>query len=124
MSVPEESRLIVRLKDGRQIDGTVVEITQQQLTLLQNKQPVPIAAVEIQSIERITGRSKGKSALIAGAAAAATGAVLGAVFTDTGASTSRGETSIGSAIGLGLFGALFGWIAGSPQERVLIFDAP
>ena len=124
-AVAADERLIVKQKDGKTIEGRMIEATETNLTLSRNSKVVNIPRDSVREIHHSKGKAKkGKWALIGAGLGAATGTGIGAAKNST--IIDDGELFIlaGLVIGAGagaVGGALFG---ASRRQRELIYLAP
>jgi hypothetical protein len=124
-AVPADDRLIVKQKDGRTVEGKMIEATDTNLTISRDGKVVNISRDAIRQIEHSSGKAeKGKWTLIGTGAGAAAGAGIGA----TKYRADRDDYGIypvmGAVIGAGI-GAVTGLMIGaSRRKRELIYTAP
>jgi hypothetical protein len=115
----------VKQKDGKTIEGRMIEASETNLTLSRNHKVVSIPRDSIQQIQHLKGKAaKGKWALIGAGIGGAAGAGIGA----TKVSSSRDDSEIWLPVGLA-FGAGAGAVTGllfgaSQRKRTLIYEAP
>ena len=77
-SMGVDERLIVKKKDGKTIEGKMIEATDTNLTLSRNSKVVNISRADIQQVHHSTGKAaKGKWSLIGTGVGAGAGAGLG-----------------------------------------------
>ena len=124
-AIQADERLIVKQKDGRTIEGRMIEATDTNLTLTRNGKVVNIARADIQEIYHSRGKAaKGKWAAIGTAAGAGAGAGLGAIKYDPNKDDYEIYPVMGFLIGAGV-GAAVGTVFGaSRRSRTLIYTAP
>ncbi len=124
-SVPVDERLIVRQKDGKTIEGKMIEANESNLTISRNGKVVNISRDSIQQIQHSKGKAaKGKWALIGTGIGAAAGAGIGATKVSPDHDDSEVWVPVGAIFGAG-FGALGGLIFGaSRRDRTLLYTAP
>jgi Zn-dependent alcohol dehydrogenase len=117
-----DERLIVKQKDGKTIEGRMIEASETNLTLSRNNKVVNIPRASIQRIEHSRGKAaKGKWALIGAGVGAGAGAAIGQSKVKSDAEIWLPVGLIfGTGIGAGV-GALFG---ASRRNRTLIYEAP
>ena len=120
-----DERLIVRQKDGKTIEGKMIEANETNLTLSRNNRVVNISRDSIRQIQHVKGKAaKGKWALIGTGIGAAAGAGIGA----TKVSANRDDSEIWVPVGL-IFGAGAGAVGGllfgaSRRDRTVIYEVP
>ncbi len=124
-SVPVYERLIVRQKDGKTIEGKMIEANESNLTISRNGKVVNISRDSIQQIQHSKGKAaKGKWALIGTGIGAAAGAGIGATRVSEDHDDSEVWVPVGAIFGAG-FGTLGGLIFGaSRRDRTLLYTAP
>lgn len=124
-SIGTDERLIVKQKDGKTIEGKMIEASETNLTLSRNGKVVNIPRDSIQQIEHSRGRAqKGKWAALGAGIGAATGGGIGAVQASHASDDGGIYTVAGLVIGAGA-GALGGLAFGaSRRQRELIYTAP
>ena len=117
-----DERLIVKQKDGRTIEGKMIEASETNLTLSRNGKVVNIARDTIQQIQHSKGKAaKGKWTAIGTGIGAAAGAAIGQ-------SKVKSDAEIWLPVGF-IFGAGIGAVGGlifgaSRRQRELIYQAP
>ena len=123
-AVPADDRLIVKQKDGKTIEGKMIEASETNLTLSRNSKVVNISRDSIREIHHSKGKAaKGKWAAIGAGVGAAVGAGIGATKL-TSDEDSRIYVTGGLLIGAGA-GAVTGLLIGtSRRQRTLIYTAP
>ncbi|MEW6212201.1 MAG: hypothetical protein AB1631_27980 [Acidobacteriota bacterium] len=122
------SRLSVRLKDGKKIEGLLVSVSDSSLTLTRNNQAVELDQPNIAKVYHLIPRSAGKSA--ARSALIGAGIGFGAGVGAGGAIGSYEDIqTLESMAVLGSVGAAIGAVVGlfkglaSKHRRSLIYDA-
>lgn len=125
-SVGTGSKLSVKLKNGKKIDGTLSNITDTALTLLVKNTSTEFKRDDISTVHQASGNSATKATLIGMGLGAGAGAITGAI----GNSRDDGfqppdDIVIGVMVGLGAgVGALGGFLVGkSMKKKVLIYEA-
>jgi len=107
-AVGTDERLIVKQKDGKTIEGRMIEASENNLTLSRNNKVVTIPRDSILQIHHSKGKAaKGKWALIGAGIGGAAGASIGA----SKVSASRDDSEIWLPVGL-IFGAGAGAVTG------------
>ena len=123
-AVAADERLIVKQKDGKTIEGKMIEASETNLTLSRNSKVVNIPRSSIQQIHHSKGKAaKSKWALIGAGIGGAAGAGIGA----TRVSSDKDDSEIWVPVGL-VFGAGAGAVTGllfgaSRRHRELIYQA-
>ena len=124
-SVPVDERLIVKQKDGKTIEGKMIEANDTNLALSRNNKVLNISRDSIRQIQQVKGKAaKGKWALIGAGIGGATGAAIGA----SKVSADRDDSEIWLPVGL-IYGAGAGAVGGllfgaSRRNRTVIYEAP
>ena len=124
-AVETGSKLSVKLKTGKTVEGKLVGVSDDTLSLTVGGKPTELKAAELLRVYRVGGGSAGKGALVGAAVGAGTGAVVGAAGTDDDDFIiTKGQAAAGlAAIGGGV-GALVGYAIGrSRRKRVLVYEA-
>jgi hypothetical protein len=120
-----DERLIVRQKDGKRIEGKMIEASETNLTLSRNNKVVNISRDSIQQIQHVRGKAaKTKWALIGAGIGGAAGAGIGAAKASSIIDDGEIYVLAGAVIGAGagaVGGALFG---ASRRQRTVIYEAP
>jgi hypothetical protein len=124
-AVPADDRLIVKQKDGKTIEGKMIEASETNLTLSRDKKVVNISRDNILQIHHSTGKAaKGKWAAIGAGVGAATGGAIGAAKNSPPIDDGEIYVVGGILVGAGL-GAVTGlFIGASRRHRELIYTAP
>lgn len=124
-AVGTDERLIVKQKDGKTIEGKMIEASETNLTLSRNSKVINIPRNSIQQIHHSKGKAaKGKWALIGAGVGAAAGTGIGAAKASSIIDDGEIYTVAGAVIGAGA-GAVGGLLFGaSRRQRELIYTAP
>jgi hypothetical protein len=124
-SVPVDERLIVRQKDGKTIEGKMIEANENNLSLSRSGKVVNIARDSIQQIQHVKGKAaKGKWTLIGTGIGAAVGGGIGATRVSADHDDSEIWVPVGIIFGAGA-GAVGGLIFGATRRnRTIIYTAP
>ena len=124
-AVAVDEGLIVKQKDGKTIEGKMIEASATNLTLSRDQKVVNISRDNISSIHHVKGKAqKGKWAAIGAGVGAAAGAGIGAVKYSPNVDDSGIYVTVGLLVGAGA-GAVSGLLFGaSRRERTLIYTAP
>jgi hypothetical protein len=124
-AVTTDERLIVKQKDGKTIEGKMIEASDTNLTLSRNGKVVNVPRDSILQIHHSKGKAKkGKWALIGAGIGTATGAGIGAAKSSSVLDDGEIYILAGVVIGAGA-GAVGGLLFGaSRRQRELIYQAP
>lgn len=124
-AVAADERLIVKQKDGKTVEGRMIEASETNLTLSRNGKVTNIPRDSILQIHHSKGKAaKAKWALIGTGIGAATGAGIGGAKSSSVIDDGGIYVVAGLVIGAGagaVGGALFG---ASRRQRELIYTAP
>ena len=125
-AVTSGSKLVVKTKDGKSVEGRLSGVTDAALSLSVKGKPVDLKREDVQSVYSVGKKSATKATLIGMGVGAGAGAGIGAAAD----STSDGFESIDHAVTAGLtvvgagVGALTGYLIGrGGSKRVLIYEA-
>jgi uncharacterized membrane protein len=120
-----DERLIVKKKDGKTIEGRMIEASETNLTISRDNKVVNISRSDIREIYHSTGKAaKSKWALIGTGFGAGAGAGLGAIKYDSNRDDYVIYPVMGFIIGAGV-GAVTGLAFGaSRRSRNLIYQVP
>jgi hypothetical protein len=128
-SVANGSKLSVKLKNGKKMDGTFNSVSDTALTLMVKNTSTEIKRDDIRTVHQVGGTSVTKSTLIGLGAGAGAGALLGAVGEASDDDNSFGDLN-GTAVAAGLTvlgaaaGAITGFIIGKTRKkRMLLYEA-
>jgi len=127
-SVAQGSKLSVKLKNGKKMDGTLSSVSDTALTLMVKKASTEVKRDDVRSVHQVGGTSVTKSTLIGLGAGAGAGALLGAVGEAAdddhsfdvidGAAVTAGLTVLGATAG-----AITGFIIGKTRKKkVLLYE--
>ena len=124
---PLGTRLSVRLKNGKTIEGTVNSVSETALQIMKGNSRTDLDRGEIKKIYRVGGRQAGKSALLGLGIGAGAGAVVGGVIAATDGPTESGEEHLPIAISAAV-GAIIGTVTGLVtglfgRKKILIYEA-
>lgn len=124
-SIASGSKLSVKLKTGKTIDGRVTGVSDDALSLTVGGRATDVKAVEVMRVYRVGGGSGKTGALVGAAVGAGAGAAVGAAGGDDGfGAPSKGQMAAGLAVLGGGVGTLVGFAIGKSQrKRVLIYEA-
>ena len=125
-SVASGSKLVVKLKDGKTVEGRMGGVSDAALSLSVKDRPVELKREDVQSVYRIGKNSATKATLIGMGVGAGAGAAVGAAadsssdgFEGIDHAVTAGLTVIGAGVGA-LTGHLLGRRGG---KRVLVYEA-
>jgi small nuclear ribonucleoprotein (snRNP)-like protein len=124
-SLQSGSRLVVKLKNGKSVEGKLSKASDSSLALNVKNSSQEIKREEIQSVHQLSRKSATKATLIGTAVGAGAGAAVGAVggrdsdFDKLDQAVTAGLTVIGAGIG-----AIGGYLIGrSGRKRELIYES-
>ena len=125
-AVGSESKLVVKQRNGKTVEGRLSSVSDDDLTLSVKNAPLTIKREDVLSVYQVQKKSATKSTLIGLGVGAGAGAALGAVgaakddydFDKLDHAVTAGLTVIGGAAGA-LTGYLFGR---GGSKRVLIYE--
>lgn len=126
-AVGSESKLVVKRRNGKNVEGRLSSVSDDDLTLSVKNAPLSIKREDVLSVYQVQKKSATKSTLIGLGVGAGAGAALGAVgaanddngFEKIDHAVTAGLTVIGGAAGA-LTGYLFGR---GGSKRVLIYES-
>jgi hypothetical protein len=124
-AVAVDDRVIVKQKDGKTIEGKMIEASETNLTISRDGKVLNIPRDAIRQIEHSTGKAaKGKWALIGTGVGTGVGAGIGATKYRSDRDDYGIYPMMGALIGAGA-GAVTGFLIGaSRRKRELIYTAP
>lgn len=125
-TIAKGSKLSVKLKDGKTVEGRLAGVSDDGLSLSAGGQQTDVKAADVLKVYRRGGGSAKKETLTGLAVGAAAGAVAGAAGSDDGfGAPTRGQMAAGLAVLGGGVGALVGYAVGRGRDRrVLVYEAP
>ena len=125
-AVTRGSKLFVRLKNGKTVEGKLSGVSDSALSLSVKDKPEELKREDVQSVYRVRRKSAKKATLIGLGVGAGTGAAIGAA----GSSRDDGFDKLDKAVTAGLtvigagVGALTVYLVGrGGHKRVLIYEA-
>jgi hypothetical protein len=122
-------KLIVELKDGRKIQGRILNISDQELSISLKQQITTVKREEIRKVWRVLPPDPDDQRLYGGIGAGA-GLMVGLGLTLSLAERQCGDCSgtkagvVAILVGFPIAGALIGRKIGSRGERIIIYQAP
>jgi hypothetical protein len=127
-SVPSGSKVSVKLRNGKNIDGTFSSVSDTSLTLMVKNTSTEVKRDDVRSVHYRGGNSAKKSTLIGLGVGAGVGAVLGLAAdasSDSGGFEAFDNAAAGAITVLGAgVGALTGFLIGKTgKKKVLIYEA-
>ena len=125
-SVATGSKLSVKLRTGKTVEGRLTGVSDDALSLTVGGRPAELKAVEVLRVHRVGGSSAKKGALVglavgggAGLAVGLAGSSVDDSFNELDAPITAGLTVLGAGAG-----ALVGYAVGrSRRKRVLVYQA-
>lgn len=126
-SVATGSKLSVKLRNGKTIDGTLSGVSDATMTLMVNKTSTEVKRDDVISVHQVSGKSATKATLIGMGVGAGAGAIVGAAGDSNNNDGFEKLDSIATAattvLGAGA-GALGGFLIGrSGKKRILLYEA-
>ena len=126
-SVVTGSKLSVKLRNGKKIDGTLSNVTDTALTLMVKNTSTEVKRDEVRTVHQVGGNSATKATLIGMGLGAGAGALAGGIVDsandDSFEDLDNIATGVLAVLGAGV-GALGGFLVGkSMKKRVLIYEA-
>lgn len=120
--IKTNEKLMVRQKNGKEIQGEMIEASDTALTIDRNGKPLSIARSDVRQVYIVSGKAqKGKWALIGAGIGAGAGAGIGAAKYSPDRDDSEIYIPVGLIIGAGS-GALGGLLFGqSTRKRELVY---
>lgn len=129
-AVETESKLTIKLKDGKKVEGKLSSLSDTGLRLSVKNKPVELKRDDIRSVHQVKRKSATTSTLIGFGIGAGAGAALGALGRANDNDTSFDFDRLDNAIHAGLVvagagaGAITGFFVGrTKRKRVLIYES-
>jgi hypothetical protein len=124
-AVETGSKLSVKLKTGKTVEGRLTGVSDEALSLTVGGTPTDLKAVDVLRVYRVGGSSAKTGALVGAVVGGGAGAAVGAAGGDDGFGTpTKGQMAAGLAVLGGGVGALAGYAIGkSRHKRVLVYEA-
>lgn len=125
-TVANGSKLVVKLKTGKSVDGNLSGVSDTALSLSVKSKPVDLKREDVQSVYRIAGHSATKATLIGLGVGAGAGAGIGAAASS--GNDNFGKFDQAATAGLTVVGAVAGALTGyligrHSSKRVLVYEA-
>ena len=124
-SITTGSKLVVKLRDGKSVEGKLSGVSDSALSLTVKSKPVDLKREDVQSVYRIEGKSATKATLIGMGVGAGAGAAIGAAgsgndnFDKFDQVATAGLTVVGAGVG-----ALTGYLIGrGGKKRILVYES-
>jgi small nuclear ribonucleoprotein (snRNP)-like protein len=125
-SVATGSKLSVKLRNGKTVDGTLQSVSDAALSLTVKNNPMEVKREDVLTVHQITKKSATKATLIGMGVGAGAGAIIGAANdsrNDSFETIDNVATGVVTVLGAGA-GALAGFLVGrSGKKRVLVYEA-
>jgi hypothetical protein len=125
-SITTGSKLVVKLRDGKSVEGKLGGVSDAALSLSVKNKPVDLRREDVQSVYRIEGKSATKATLIGMGVGAGAGAAIGAAAGSSNDNFDKFEqaaTAGLAVVGAGV-GALTGYLIGrGGKKRILVYEA-
>jgi hypothetical protein len=125
-SIATGSKLVVKLRDGKSVEGKLSGVSDAALSLSVKNRPTDLKREDVQSVYRIKGKSATKATLIGTGVGAGAGAAIGAAASsgdDNFGKFDQAATAGLTVIGAGV-GALTGYLIGhGGKKRILVYEA-
>lgn len=123
-NVASDSKVSVKLKTGKKVEGTLKSVSDSSVTVTRKNLPVEIMRADVASIYQVTKKSAVPSTLIGMGLGAGAGAGLGAI----GSSGEFDKLDQAVTAGLTVIGALAGGVTGyligrRSSKRVLVYES-
>jgi phage tail tape-measure protein len=125
-SVATGSKLSVKLRNGKTLDGTLESVSDAALSLRVKNSPMEVKREDVLTVYQVTKKSATKATLIGMGLGAGAGAIAGAANDASHDSFEKIDnvgTAVVTVLGAGA-GALGGFLVGrSGKKRVLVYEA-
>ena len=125
-AVASGSKLTVKLKPGKSVEGKLSGVSDAALSLTVKGKPVDLKREDVQSVYRVAGHSATKATLIGMGVGAGAGAAIGAAASS--GNDNFGKFDQAATAGLTVVGAVAGALTGyligrHSSKRVLVYEA-
>jgi len=123
-TVTSGSKLAVKLKNGKTVEGKLSSVSDTVLSLSVKNKPVDVKREDVLSVYQVSKKSATKATLIGMGVGAGAGAAIGLAGSngDSFAKIDHAVTAGLTVLGAGA-GAVAGYFIGSGSKRVLIYQA-
>ena len=122
-SVASGSKLKVKLKNGKNLEGTLSGVSDTALTLIIKNTSTEVSRNDVLSVHHVIQKSATTPTLIGLGVGAGAGAIVGAAGDSNFETLDNAATAAATVVGAGV-GALAGFLIGrSGKKRVLIYEA-
>ena len=128
-NIPADSKVTVKLKTGKSVDGKLLNVSDSSITLSRNKSSMEIKREDVKSVYQVIKKSATPATLIGLGVGAGAGAALGAVAASDDNNSfdfdkfDKAATAGLAVIGAGV-GALTGYLIGRQgSKRTLIYQS-
>ena len=124
-SVESDSKLSIKLKSGKSIEGRLIGVSESTISLKVKNKTQEIKRDEVQTIHRIVGKSVLTATLLGTGIGAGVGGALGAIGSE-GSDFDKLDQAI--VAGLIAVGAIIGTVAGyfigrTRKKKILVYEA-
>ena len=124
-TVESGSKLVVKQKDGKTLEGKLSSVSDSVLSLSVKNKPVEVRREDVRSVHQITKKSATKATLVGLGVGAGAGAAVGAAggSNNSGFEKIEHAATAGLAVLGGAAGALTGYLIGRKgSKRVLVYE--
>ena len=124
-SIPVDSKLSVKLKTGKTIDGKLRSVSDSSLTLMSKNTSVELKQDEISTVHHLLKKSATTSTLIGLGVGAGAGAAIGGIASNDNSGFEKIDhvATAGLAVAGAVIGAVSGYFIGrGATKRVLVFE--
>ena len=124
-SVESDSKLSIKLKSGKSIEGRLVSVSESTLSLKVKNKTQEIKREEVQTVHQVVGKGVLTPTLIGTAIGAGAGAVLGAIGSEGSDFDKLDQAVTAGLIGVGaIIGTVAGYFIGRTRtKKILIYEA-
>jgi hypothetical protein len=123
-----DSKLVVKLKTGKTVEGKLTSVSDSSLTVKNKNTPVEIKKEDVANVYNVTSKSATAATLIGMGVGAGAGAALGGIAAGTDSNNGFDKIDHAATAGLAVAGAGVGAITGyllgkRANKRVLIYES-